>query len=138
MKTVYDLYHWPHPEAAADVVGTYPSVVLAALVTGHPDGPAWKAASYDDGWLLNPAGTGGRREWGIFARQVGETDAERVQLTLALISSYGQEDGGHHKAWVIDQVVRTLTGDAYDAWITQYRAGEDGPETYAWDTGIAP
>lgn len=57
---------------------------------------------------------------------------------LAVARAYGQDDGAHHKAWVIDQMVRALTGSAYDEWIAAFRAGEDGPETYSWDEGIAP
>lgn len=34
--------------------------------------------------------------------------------------------------------LRVLSGDRYDQTITEWCAGEDGPETYEWDTGIAP
>ena len=51
---------------------------------------------------------------------------------------HGGVDGGHHKMWVIDQVVRILTGENYDEIIKESEAGEDGPNTYKWDTGIAP
>lgn len=56
------------------------------------------------------------------------------------IAHYGSSDGGHHKMWVIDQMVRALTGggSAYDDWVAGHRDGEDGPDTYEWDTGIAP
>lgn len=57
---------------------------------------------------------------------------------LEIASQYGGFEGEHHKAWVIDQMVRYLTGDAYDSWIKDWRNGEDGPETYDWDVGIAP
>jgi hypothetical protein len=57
---------------------------------------------------------------------------------LGLIEQLGGIDGGHHKAWVIDQVVRILTGKNYAAWVAEYKRGEDGPETYDWDEGIAP
>lgn len=65
------------------------------------------------------------------------TDAEKIQKALEL-AEYGSYDGDHHKMWVIDQIVRVLTGDGYDAWVRTFCAGEDGPNTYAWDTGIAP
>jgi hypothetical protein len=55
-----------------------------------------------------------------------------------LIHRFGGIDGDHHKQWVLDQVVRVLTGPGYDAWVTAQKAGEDGPESYSWDTGIAP
>lgn len=139
MKTVYDLYHWVHPDACAEVVSTHPTVALAAYTSGHPDaGPNWPPTADHSGWILDPAETGGMREWGIFHRQVAETDAERVQLALELINECGGIDGDHHKTWVIDQTVRILAGDGYEAWIAAHCAGEDGPETYTWDEGIAP
>ena len=75
---------------------------------------------------------------------------------------YGQTDGEHHKAWAIDQMVRAVTGcpiiedtsldykgeqytferqgesAEYLEWVRAYCDGEDGPETYRWDEGIAP
>lgn len=51
---------------------------------------------------------------------------------------FAQTDGAHHKAWVIDQMVRSLTGDGYAAFVKDYCNGEDGPGTYEWDEGIAP
>lgn len=61
-----------------------------------------------------------------------------IEQALAVAHQYGGIDGAHHKTWVIDQMVRALTGDSYDAWVTEHKAGEDGPETYEWDTGIPP
>lgn len=139
MRTVYDLYHWSHPDAAAEVVSTHPTVALAAYTSGHPDGgPNWPPTADGTGWILDEAETGGRLEWGIFWRKVAETDAERVELALELLERDGQVEGSHHQAWVIDQVARILAGDGYEAWIREYRDGEDGPETYSWDVGIAP
>lgn len=66
---------------------------------------------------------------------------ERIEATenaLACIASYGGIDGDHHKAWVIDQVTRALTGDGYEAFVADAKSGEDGPETYDWNVGIAP
>jgi len=64
--------------------------------------------------------------------------------------------------WVIDQMVRGLTGcpmvdetatdvndavyhfrsmepsDEYLAWVAELEDGEDGPHTYEWDTGSPP
>jgi len=59
---------------------------------------------------------------------------------LDIIMRYGGIDGGHHKQWVLDQVARvlTLTDDGYAQWIKEAKDGEDGPETYSWDEGIAP
>jgi hypothetical protein len=90
------------------------------------------------------------------------SDRERIDKALELAVAYGGIDGNHHKAWVIDQMVRALTGcppvtkSAVDCnmvpynYVTQgeseeYRRlvrdacdGEDGPDTYAWDVGIPP
>jgi len=65
------------------------------------------------------------------------TAEEKIQEALGLAYSYSQIDGAHHKAWVLDQMVRVLVDD-YEHWIKEYCDGEDGPETYEWDTGIAP
>ena len=62
----------------------------------------------------------------------------RIEEALNIAFSYAQIDGAHHKAWVIDQMVRSLTGDEYKTWIANHNAGEDGAETYSWDEGIAP
>ena len=59
-------------------------------------------------------------------------------LALTCARQYGQIDGGHHKMWVIDQMCRHILGDNYDEFITECKKGEDGPETYDWDVGIAP
>lgn len=62
----------------------------------------------------------------------------RVDKALEIIESYGGIDGGHHKTWVIDQVVRALVGERYAEWVAEQKNGEDGPDTYEWDEGIAP
>ena len=66
------------------------------------------------------------------------TNEKKIEETLDLLFSYGQIDGGHHKAWCIDQAVRILSGDRYEEAIKEYEDGEDGPHTYDWDEGIAP
>ena len=62
----------------------------------------------------------------------------RIQAAIDLAVQYGGIDGGHHKAWVIDQMVRTLAGDNYAEVVRKAKDGEDGPETYDWNEGIAP
>ena len=62
---------------------------------------------------------------------------EKVKA-LEIIEQYGGIDGAHHKQWVLDQVVRALTGKWYNAWVVAMKDGEDGPDSYDWDTGIAP
>lgn len=87
---------------------------------------------------------------------------ERIRDALDVAVRFGSIGGEHHKAWVIDQMVRALTGcpmvlaSANDAHGSPYeyaargespeyselvRAacdGDDGPGSYAWDVGIAP
>jgi len=84
---------------------------------------------------------------------------------LQYIQSYGGIDGAHHKDWVLDQVARILNGasitvvearwegghseirfwvdtevkcEKYEKWVANVREGEDGPETYGYEVGIAP
>lgn len=90
-----------------------------------------------------------------------KTRQERIEKALAIAVAYGGIDGAHHKDWTIDQMVRALTGcpvkietstsngipyefetqgesKAYKKLVAQACDGEDGPETYSWETGIAP
>lgn len=86
----------------------------------------------------------------------------RIEKALELAIQYGRIDGDHHKAWVIDQMVRALTGcpmekketkdcngvdydydaqsecDEYIKLVKDTCDGKDGPDTYDWDVGIAP
>lgn len=79
----------------------------------------------------------------------------RIKRALDVIADCGDAEGDHHKQWVLDQVVRALTGGPklwepgmkkqrqsgsreYEAWVRRYEDGEDGPKTYEWDKGIAP
>lgn len=86
----------------------------------------------------------------------------RIENALRYASNFGGIDGGHHKQWVIDQMVRALTGcpmvaisakdcngleyefeaqdesDEYRKFVADRKAGEDGPNTYDWEEGIAP
>ena len=67
------------------------------------------------------------------------TESEKkVEGSIKLIVDYGGIDGSHHKDWVLDQVVRELSGDNYDKIIADAKSGEDGPNTYGWEEGIAP
>lgn len=40
----------------------------------------------------------------------GDSFYKRVFRALQIAEEYGSYDGGHHKMWVIDQMVRALTG----------------------------
>jgi hypothetical protein len=66
------------------------------------------------------------------------SDTKRNQKAIDLAVQYGGIDGAHHKTWVIDQIVRVLAGDGYAEVVRKAKDGEDGPETYDWDEGVAP
>ena len=65
---------------------------------------------------------------------------EKIQKALDIAFQYGQIDGDHHKAWVIDQMVRVLLGDigSYAKWIKDYEYDEETGDEYEWEAGIAP
>ena len=65
----------------------------------------------------------------------------RIVDALEIVYKHGGHYGEtHHQAWCMDQVVRTLCGseEEYAAWVREYCEGEEGPDTYEWNTGIAP
>lgn len=66
------------------------------------------------------------------------SEDSRIEAALAVAMAYGSIEGDHHRAWVIDQMVRVLTGERYPEWIAEHKAGDEGPDTYDWDIGIAP
>lgn len=63
---------------------------------------------------------------------------KRINQAVNLAIQFGGIDGAHHKVWVIDQMVRVLAGNYYKTLVKEACAGEDGPDTYEWDIGIAP
>lgn len=79
----------------------------------------------------------GYHEISALRAQLAEVTSER-DAAIDLAIRYGQIDGAHHKTWVIDQVLRLLLGNKYEATIKASNAGDDGPETYTWDTGTPP
>ena len=65
----------------------------------------------------------------------------KVKEILMFIAQWGAVDGAHHKQWVLDQVVKIALGHdekRYTEWVMMHNRGEDGPNTYSWDEGIAP
>lgn len=54
---------------------------------------------------------------------------ERIEKAIEVAERYGGIDGGHHKQWVIDQMIRALKAHKYEGW--------EGDED-EWDVGIAP
>lgn len=87
---------------------------------------------YEDDYVARLIGNG---NFPVVASLPAESGV-RAAVTMAV--QYGSFDGEHHKMWVIDQMVRALTGKDYDALVAEARKGEEGPYTYDWDTGIAP
>lgn len=85
------------------------------------------------------------------------TSAGRIHKALEIAAESAMFDGDHHKMWVIDQMVRALTGcpvetrtgttylTAADTITYQYEAQGESPQYQAfvaaargWDEGIAP
>jgi hypothetical protein len=67
------------------------------------------------------------------------TPKEKINAALKVALQYGSTEGGHHKAWVIDQMCRALLDEhEYDGFVALAKDGKDGPDTYEWDEGIAP
>lgn len=67
-----------------------------------------------------------------------EKKDKQIEKALNIAFDYGQTDGEHHKAWVIDQMVRALTGRKYEKQINNYIYDEETGENYIWNKGIAP
>ena len=90
-------------------------------------------------------------------------DYSPTDWAMEYIQRYGQIDGGHHKAWVLDQVARILKGAPITVSLAKWKNGEeewryevgecaeylkwvddmkgpneDGEFEYSYDEGIAP
>ena len=61
-------------------------------------------------------------------------DKDRIDEAVALVLKYGSIDGAHHKAWVLDQVLRTLLTERDYQEVIRTREDAGGE----WDIGIAP
>ena len=59
---------------------------------------------------------------------------QRIVDALVIARDYSQIDGGHHKAWCIDQMVRALLPTGYAQFVRDFEEGGK----YSWDEGIAP
>ena len=75
----------------------------------------------------------------------------RIEDAIKLLLNYAQTDGGHHKTWCLDQVLKALTGPRYEEFIHAYEYGFDDEDlsdssigyepddkVWEWDTGVAP
>lgn len=67
-------------------------------------------------------------------------DSAQIKAALERAEQSAGVEGSHHRMWVIDQMVRCLTGDGYAGWVIRYNAyrDEDGEVYGPWDEGIAP
>ncbi|MGM0215442.1 WDGH domain-containing protein [Enterococcus sp. AZ109] len=63
---------------------------------------------------------------------------KRIDKALDIAFEWSRIDGDHHKMWAIDQMVRELTGENYEEWVSTYESGDNGEKEYEWDAGIAP
>jgi hypothetical protein len=88
--------------------------------------PAWNMLSEED------------RLYSAWSAAYLETRSKPL-AALEVATQYGGIDGDHHKTWVIDQMVRSLTSeDEYRQFVIEHNTGTEGPNTYCWDEGIAP
>lgn len=71
-----------------------------------------------------------------------DSPQELIQKALDLAKAYGTCDGSHHKMWVIDQMVRILTGNesGYETFLNNVSTGDGTcePGTWEWEKGSAP
>lgn len=57
-------------------------------------------------------------------------EQKRIERAIELACRYAGTDKMHHFQWVLDQMVRELTGERYIQIMADAIAGEDGPNTY--------
>lgn len=140
MRTEYRLWHWPEGKVCGEQRDLYPTAEAAMDAVSGAGRSDWHE-SVNGGWhlpLRDGDHTGRYQSHAVAPEQVPESMEDRVVLAVGVLVETGQCDGDHHKMWTIDQALRILLGDKYEQAITDYCAGEDGPETYSWDVGIAP
>lgn len=72
-------------------------------------------------------------------RSINQYSTERMVVTPDIATRLLEHN---HKQWVIDQVVRALLGERYEAWALEMRGAYDAEaEEYEydeWDVGISP
>ncbi len=87
------------------------------------------------GGTVAPRGAGGVKGAG------GGRIYTDTQRALEVIERFGGIECAHHKAWVIDQVVRCLLGsdeERYKAWVKEMCFDEKGEKIYDWSEGVPP
>ena len=72
----------------------------------------------------------------------GMKSKARLREIMRLVEQMGGgSDGGHHKQYLIDQIVRVVQGDNYDQWRYDFEYGDGTGGHYpdqflTWDEGI--
>lgn len=66
------------------------------------------------------------------------SNEDKITEALGIAMRFGRVEGAHHKAWVIDQMVRALAGLQYAHFISTATYGADGEDSFVWEIGIAP
>ena len=78
------------------------------------------------------------KEYDLIEVKTIMTADDKINAALEIAKDAIGIDGAHHKQWALDQICRALAGNKYEEMVAAWREGEDGPNTYTWDTGIAP
>lgn len=65
------------------------------------------------------------------------SNQDTASTALMIASKYAMVEGEHHKTWVIDQMIRALTGNQYEAFIN-HSCKLNGKENGEWDEGNVP
>lgn len=138
MRTEYRLWHWPVGVSCGVMKDLYPTTEAAMHAVGEWSAQFWRRSPAGGWYMPEDFNSTAQQRWSVSAEQVPESLEDRAILAIRMLLEYGQEDGDHRKSWVIDQALRILAGDDYEQVIIDYCDGEDGPETYSWDVGIAP
>jgi hypothetical protein len=131
MITVFDTY--TKAGSGYTITGRYPTLPEARAALNLPDEAQWQGGVGGD-WIPQRGGP----DVFISPTPAAESDADRITLAVELAFEYGDFDD-RHKAWVIDQMLRVLLGDGYAARVEVECSDEDGgPDTFVWNTGVAP
>jgi hypothetical protein len=121
MHTVYRVWRKSNQCGGYKEGDVFDTPAAAAAATTVPNLAAWRQTG--DGWGCDTVADG----WLIVGELAPDTDGDRIALAVSVALQYARNVGDHHKLWVIDQMLRHLTGDRYATVVG------DG-----WDTGTAP
>lgn len=61
---------------------------------------------------------------------------DRIEVALELAQRFGSIHELHHKTWLVDQMVRALTGNHYPLWVYRHNAESDDRDL--WEVGTPP